>query len=133
MEHRAGRGIGLPLFDLSVMSVSSAKLKFIGLRFLPYRNSKLHTKVASPFLSYYAILSSAKNGKLDDAIISLPNWGYRYRRFWSPLISKDLLEIWNCDHSSILFRNETSRHITAQLIYIWCFNRRIVSQNLKFL
>jgi len=48
-------------------------LKFIGLWFLLYCNSKLHTKVASPFLSYCAILSSAKNGKLDDVVISLRN------------------------------------------------------------
>jgi len=33
------------------VKVSSAILKFIGLWFLPYNNSKLHTKVASPFLS----------------------------------------------------------------------------------
>ena len=45
--------------------------QFIGLWFLPYCNRKLHTTVTSPFLSNTGILSSAKNGILDNKIISL--------------------------------------------------------------
>jgi len=62
------------------VKVSFTILKFTYLWFLLYCNSKLHTEVASPFLSYCATVSIAKNGKLDNAIINLTNWGFRYHR-----------------------------------------------------
>ena len=39
-----------------------------------------YTVRANGCLSYCAILTPAKKGKLDDAIISLTNWGSRYHR-----------------------------------------------------
>jgi len=53
------------------VKVSFTILKFTYLWFLLYCNSKLHTEVASPFLSNTAILISAKNGTLDNKTLNL--------------------------------------------------------------
>jgi hypothetical protein len=43
-------------------------------------SSNLYSGGILTYLSYCATVSIAKNGKLDNAIINLTNWGFRYHR-----------------------------------------------------